>query len=263
MAATNVVSGAPVATELTEKLGTAQLLFQSALALGLQPSWVTKGGVFAITANGREHYVNFARSPLNTHTSISLARNKAITRKILARHDLPNIPFAVPESRSEAIAFLHRHGKIIAKPIGGSGAEDVHIVTSASQILTLEITKYILEEYIAGQELRYLVLNGEVIGVHRSDYGTSVQADRALERISYEPAKWDPSLSAMANKAAKALDLRFAAVDYLIDDSGRTYILEVNSTPGLKWFHAPSSGPVIDVAGKFLSAIFTDEAKTN
>jgi len=56
------------------------------------------------------------------------------------------------------------------------------------------------------------------------------------------------------------LDLNFAAVDYMIDDTGTAYILEVNTTPGLKWFHAPTSGPVVDVARLFLEAIFEDQA---
>jgi glutathione synthase/RimK-type ligase-like ATP-grasp enzyme len=119
----------------------------------------------------------------------------------------------------------------------------------------LTIHHYILEKYIAGQEMRYLVLHGAVIGVHRSDYGISVQESRALERISYPPSAWDPVLAAMAIRVAQTLDLAFAAVDYLLDEAGNAYVLEVNSTPGLKWFHAPSSGPVIDVARLFLEAI--------
>ena len=247
-----------------QKLGTAKLLFQSAQKMGLRPSWVTPDGLFAVRVNGREQYVNFARSPLNSHTSASLVYNKYLTRQILARHGMPNIPFARPKSHAEAVAFLRRHGKIVAKPIGGSGARDIHIVTTASQLQALHITKYILEKYIAGQELRYLVLNGAVIGVHRSDYGSSVQANRPLKRISYHSSAWNLALVASAIEVAHVLGLKFGAVDYLVDASGRAYILEVNTTPGLKWFHAPSAGPVVDVAGQFLAAIVKDtpEEKT-
>jgi D-alanine-D-alanine ligase-like ATP-grasp enzyme len=41
----------------------------------------------------------------------------------------------------------------------------------------------------------------------------------------------------------------------MIDESGFAYVLEVNTMPGLKWFHSPTSGPVVDVAGKFLESI--------
>lgn len=261
MAASSVVKDAPVVVE--QKLGTAKLLFRSAEKMGLRPSWVTPNGLFAVYINGREQYVNFARSPLNSHTSASIAKDKYLTRCILERHNLPNIPFARPRSQVEATLFLYTHRKIIAKPIGGSGAHDINIITTTAQLKALNITKYILEEYISGQELRCLVLEGAVIGVHRSDYGTSIRKDRPLERISYPSSAWNPMLVASAVQVTQVLGLRFAAVDYLVDESGHAYLLEVNSNPGLKWFHAPTSGPPIDVARQFLEAIFKDPAKSH
>jgi glutathione synthase/RimK-type ligase-like ATP-grasp enzyme len=246
----------PISTLASPKLGTAELLFRSAQKMGLQPSWIIPDGLFAVLVNGQERYVNFAHSPLNSQISASLAKNKHLTRQILERHDMPNIPFINPQSHTEASLFLDEHGKIIAKPVSGSGSRDIHIVAKASQLEALDITKYILEKYITGQELRYLVLNGEVIAVHRSDYGTSVQEDRPLERISYHPSDWDQTLVLLAVQVAQILGLKFATVDYLVDSLGRAYILEVNTTPGLKWFHAPTSGPIIDVAHQLLNATF-------
>ena len=256
VAASSVVKRAPFVAG--QKLGTAELLFRSAQDMGLRPNWVIPNGLFAVLVNDQEHYVNFARSPLNSHTSASLARDKYLTRRILERHHLPNIPFARPVSPADAASFLRQYGKIIAKPVSGSGAHDIRIITAVRQLQALDITKYILEKYIAGQELRYLVLNGTVIGVHRSSYGTSVKEDRPLQRISYHPSVWDAVLVSSAIQVARILGLRFAAVDYLIDASGQAYILEVNTAPGLKWFHAPTSGPPIDVARQFLEAIFKD-----
>ena len=224
--------------------------------MGLDPHWVAPKGLFAISIDGQEQYINQARSPLNSHASMSLSRNKYFTRCILERHGMPNIPFARPKSQADALAFFDTHNKIIAKPTSGSGAHDIHIITTAAQLEDLNITKYILEKYITGQELRYLVLDGAVIGVHRSDYGSSVQEDRSLQRISYPSTTWDPVLTDLATAVADILRLKFAAVDYLIDESGRHYILEVNSAPGLKWFHQPTSGPAVDVASQFLESAF-------
>jgi hypothetical protein len=245
-----------------QKLGTTELLFRAAQDMGLNPSWITPDGLFAVTVDGREHYINFARSHLNSHTSASLAKNKYLTRCILERHGMQNIPFTHPQTQSDAAAFLRVYSKIVAKPITGSGAHDIHVVTTVQQLQELDITKYILEQYIVGEELRYLVLNNTVIGVHRSDYGTSVAEDRQLERISYPTAEWKPSLIASSIQVAHILSLKFAAVDFLIDTAENAYILEVNTTPGLKWFHAPTSGPSIDVARQFLLATFTDPQAT-
>lgn len=260
MAAFNAANNLSAKTE--QKLGTAELLFRSARQMGLNPNWVTPDGLFAVSVDGHEHYINFARSPLNSHTSVSLAKNKYVTRRILERHHMPNIPFTRPRSQAEAVLFLRQYEKIIAKPVSGSGARDIHVITTTLQLKELHITEYILEEYIAGQEFRYLVLNGVVIAVDRSDYGTSVRANRPLQRISYQPSKWDPTVASLAIQVVRILDLKFAAVDYLIDPSGRVYILEVNTTPDLKWFHAPTAGPIVDVARQFLEAAFIESEKT-
>jgi glutathione synthase/RimK-type ligase-like ATP-grasp enzyme len=244
-----------MATKLS--LGTAEILFRCAQQKGLQPEWVRPNGLFAITVDGQERYVNFACSPLNSHTSVTLARDKYLTRLILERHELQNIPFARPETMEQATTFLQTYQKIIAKPVNGSGSRDIHLITDVTQLKELLIKNYILEQYITGKEMRYLILDGTVIGVHQSEYGTSVAADRALQRISFPPEAWDPVLMELSLQVAHILGLQFAAIDFLIDDSGRIYILEANATPGLKWFHAPTAGPAIDVAELFFDALPT------
>lgn len=245
-----------------QKLDTAELLFRCAEQMGLMPNWVTPFGTFgtfAINIDGQERYVNL-RSPLNSAASAGLAKDKYLTRQILERHDMDmqNIPFILPRTQADAAEFLEQYRKIIAKPVTGSGARDIHIITSQAQLQKLSIAGYILEKYIVGKELRYLILNGEIIGVHRSEYGTSVKETRSLQRISYHKASWDPALIDLSIRIADILNLRFAAVDFLIEASGRAYILEVNTKPGLKWFHAPTSGPIVDVARLFLESILDE-----
>lgn len=243
------------------RLGTAELLFARAEQMGLHPSWLTPNGLFAIrTANG-ENYINFARSPLNSHVSASLSKNKYLTRLVLERNGIPNIPFACPKTPVEAEVFLHQHRKIIAKPIRGSGSQDIHIVTEAVQLQDLKIEQCILEKYIAGKELRYLVLNDSVIGVYQSNYGTSVEVNRSLQCVAFPQETWDKAMVATAIRIARTLGLAFAAIDFLTDSSGQFYLLEVNTAPDLKWFHEPTSGPSVDVAHLFLSAILEEETK--
>jgi hypothetical protein len=237
------------------KTGTAQLLFGAALDMGLQPSWIVPNNLFAIMVDGKEEYVNFARSPLNSAVSVSLAKNKYFTRMILDRHGVRNIPFTRSRTIEAAEVFLSKHGKIVAKPLEGSGSQDIHIITTSAQLRNLEINKYILEKYIGGKEVRYLVLNDSVLAVHESEYGISVSADRPLRRISYPRSMWDHHLSQESLRIMRMLQLRFAAIDYMIDEEGHSYLLEVNTAPGLKWFHAPSVGPIVDVAKCLLEAM--------
>jgi glutathione synthase/RimK-type ligase-like ATP-grasp enzyme len=239
-----------------QKLGTAELLYKCAQQMGMQPSWLTPKGVFAVTVEGERQYINFTCSQLNSHVGASLARSKYLTRLILEHNGLENIPFARPQTHAQAQDFLDTFGTIIAKPVRGWGAQDIHLITKPEQLEALCITNYILEQYIAGKEMRYLVLNGLVIGVHESEYGTSVAANRPLKRTSYPQDMWDPLLIALSTRIAHIVGLNFAAVDFMVDASGHAYVLEVNTAPGLKWFHAPTSGPVVDVARLFLEAMF-------
>nr|MBA3679102.1 ATP-grasp domain-containing protein [Candidatus Saccharibacteria bacterium] len=165
---------------------------------------------------------------------------------IFERHGLANIPFALPKNTAEAEKFLLENGEIIVKPKAGLGAHDIRRITSTDELKDIHYPKYIFEKYIAGKEMRYLVLNDEIIAVHHSSYGESVEYDRYLERISYTEDKWDEDLCAQALKISDVLSLNFCAVDFMITPNGETYILEVNTVPGLKWFHAPSSGPAVD-----------------
>jgi D-alanine-D-alanine ligase-like ATP-grasp enzyme len=168
---------------------------------------------------------------------------------------MPNIPFAKIQTLTDAALFLKTHGKIVAKPTKGFGALDIHVITEESQLQSLRLNRYIFEKYIGGKEMRFVILNDEVIVVHESLYGTSVAADRYLERISFPEDEWDPELVATARKAMQIFELNFGVVDFLVDPFGRAHILELNTTPGLHWLHEPTSGPPVDVARMFLESI--------
>ncbi len=243
---------------VVKKAGTAELLFNQANKMGLSPTWVTPNGLFAVTTPSGERFINHEFSSLNSHVSTSLARNKFHTRLILERNNLPNIPFMRTKSIDEAETFLSTHGTIIVKPLRGAGSTDIKIVSNIGQLNSLDISGSILEKYVSGKELRYLVLNNSVIAVHESKYGTSVDQNRHLERVSYDNENWSPILIKMSIDISNILGLAYAAVDYLIDEDGQHFVLEVNSAPGLKWFHSPSKGPPVDVAKYFLDAMVSN-----
>lgn len=223
--------------------------------MGLQPVWLHRpGGAFVIHTDKGEKYINGEQSILNSQVGASLSKNKYLTRIILGRNGFDNIPFARVQDLDQAKKFLARQKKIIVKPLKGMGCDDIHVVSEINEIEQLDIKKYILEKYIAGQEMRYLVMNGNVVAVHKSNYGVSVASDRELERISIETDEWDAELGEQAIEISKIFGLGFSAIDYIIDDEGIAHILEVNSAPGLKWFHAPSEGPPADVARLMLDA---------
>ena len=240
--------------------GSAQLLYVCAEGMGLSPVWLIRGRLLAIQTSKGERYLYEARSSLNSQLNSSLARDKLATRRILERHGLPSIPSLNPDSQGEAEQFLATHSKIIVKPFKGSNSRNVTVVESQEQLILFNITKYLLEKYISGRELRYLILDGQIIGVQESKYGDSVAETRNLQVISYPRSEWNADLMTMSLKIADILRLRYAAVDFLIDGDGRIHILEVNSSPKMRWFHAPTRGPEVDVARLFLEAFIKDNA---
>ncbi len=242
----------------SQALGTAELLYNCAEHMGLRPVWLAHGNLFSVSTPLGERYVYDAKSTMNSQLSSNMTRNKLTTRLVLQHRGLPGIAFLNPANLAEAERFLALHSKIIVKPLAGSNSHDVRIVEKPEALRGIDLPNYILEKYIAGKEVRYLVLNDEVIAVHESEYGESVSETRELQRISYPESDWDRGLAELALKTAKILCLRYAAIDYLIGPQGQIHILEVNSSPGMKWFHAPSSGPSVDVARLFLETMLDD-----
>jgi glutathione synthase/RimK-type ligase-like ATP-grasp enzyme len=193
---------------------------------------------------------------MNTTLASGIARNKYLTRKIVHRVGGNNIPYLRTSSTIKAQKFLAEHGRIIVKPIKGQGARNISIVETGTELAVLPLKGMILEKYSPGREIRYLVLDGRVIAVHESVYGNSVEHDRYLERTSYPESEWDPVLSELSVRICNEIGLGFAAIDYITDEDGSSWLLEVNSAPGLKWFHRPTSGPSVDVALQLLQATF-------
>jgi glutathione synthase/RimK-type ligase-like ATP-grasp enzyme len=243
---------------ITKKTSTPNLLFARAQQMGLQPAWVIEDGLFVVSTDDGEKFVNHSSSSLNSHLSTGIAKNKYLTRLILERNKLANIAYMSPKTMSQAQAFLKTHKKIVSKPRGGMGSKGIRIIDTPAQLEEVNISKVILEKYIQGKELRFLVFGDKVIAVHESEYGLSVEPGRELERISYPQSEWNQELCELSVKITKIIGLQFSAVDYLLDINGKAHILEVNSAPGLKWFHSPSSGPSVDVAKIFMTAFVSD-----
>lgn len=238
----------------TSNQHTTDLLIAAAQIRHLKPVQLTAYGLVQLTVGDKYRYLAYSHSPLNHQLGMYLASNKHATRVVLEQAGLPNIPYLLPQNTQEAFDFIAEHQQVIMKPTFGHHSHDVHLLTPQSDLSKHDISHYVFEKYIAGRELRYLVLNGKAVAVHRKDYIQPINDPTSVKRISYPKKLWNTLHVKYALLACEVMGLRFAAIDFLIDQDDKPHILEVNSAPGIQWFHHPTEGPAIDLAGLFIDA---------
>ncbi|HSX46243.1 MAG TPA: ATP-grasp domain-containing protein [Candidatus Saccharimonadia bacterium] len=232
-----------------------ELVLSTAEGMGLKAKLLNDQGLVSIETNGKEVYLFHKTSNPNTQMATWLADNKYVARVIFERQGLPNIPFCCPVSNLEATDFLSEHGKIICKPVKGGHSQNVHLVTSKDELGKLDLSQCILEKFIEGQEVRLLVVGGEVKAVHHKVYDGPINNPDTVRRVSIEKNQWDEQLVGLAVKAAQALGLKFTAVDFLVTTHNEAYMLEINSAPGLDRFQRPDEGPSLNIMKLYLEQI--------
>ena len=231
-----------------QDLRAAKTLFRQAQEMGLSPKWLTDYGFFSIKVKEKTGYIFYSTTFLNTQLASYLAKNKHIARVILEENGLPSIPYSVAETEKELKKFIEKQKIIIAKPTLGEHSRDIHLIKSVSDAKGLKFENYIFEKFIKGSEIRYLVLWGKVISVHKKNYKGPINNPDRVKRISLNKRFWDKKLMKIATLAAKSLYLNFAAVDFLVEKDDKAYVLEVNASPGMYLFLNPSRGPKLNLA---------------
>lgn len=127
-------------------------------------------GIFTLTNGARSVRCRESLSDLTTAVAMSRCDDKALTRRLLERAGL-----AVPDQVSlqgpeDAIAFLERHRRIVIKPARGEQGRGVFVdLRRRSEVLVAYETArrlgdaVIAEEFVTGEDLRVIVIDGAVV----------------------------------------------------------------------------------------------------
>lgn len=184
---------------------------------------------------------------LNSPGGIKLASNKLLSQLIIANHTSDNIS-AIPTMvvyNDENIEQIVERGKfpVVIKTMTGTHGIGVVKCDSADSfksmaqlLLTKHEHSFLVQDFIPHEtSYRTIVLGDAILAANErgqangSDFRTN--AHRGAVTHAYTPNDYVVEASIAL---AKTFDLRFCAIDFILDANGRMLVLEVNGSPGLE-----------------------------
>lgn len=176
----------------------------------------------------------------------ALAMNKGLTKSVLVQNKISTPAGSIFKSEEEADSW--DVFPCVVKPCSGGSsvgiakADDKAEFTEAVKDAFKYENEVVVEQFVSGREFSVGVLGGKALPpieiIPKSgfyDYAAKYQAGASIEICPADiDAQTDEKLRAAAVEAYDALHLdSYARVDFLLDESGRTYCLEANTLPGM------------------------------
>lgn len=233
----------------------AEILFKEAQEMGLDPQWETPHGLFSIQNNSKSIYVFYTKLHINSQLGAWMSQDKYLTHIMMQKHDLPDIPFCYTTQLKEVNQFLDTHRTIIQKPVLGQKAENTLLIEKHDEIQKGNLDEWIFEKYIPGTEHRYLVLQGKVIAVQEKTLTPTQDHPWKKTYRTLDEVDWNGQMIKMSTDIANLFHMGLLAVDFILNENNKIWILETNSMPSLHSFYHPDEGRVVEVARKILSSI--------
>jgi len=196
-----------------------------------------------------------------------LARDKALSKKLLAYHRIPVPDFTVVRPGRKPLLGKRLHFPLIVKSLffeASAGISQASVVENADQLARRVQfihdnlgTAAIVEQFIDGRELYVGVLGNERLDVfpvwemsfaHMPDNRWRIATERVKWSTQYQKrhgimtdaATLDSAtidrIQRIAKRTYRALDLSgYARIDLRMDDEGGVYVLEANPNPNLAY----------------------------
>jgi D-alanine-D-alanine ligase len=194
---------------------------------------------------------------------LTLARDKAVTKKILAYHGLPVPRFEVFPRRRKVRRPDWLQFPLFVKSLteeGSAGISSASIVHTDAKLLeriafihSATKSAAIAEEFIDGREMYVGVMGNDSTRAFPAWEFSMTKKDPDRPLIASDRAKWDPAfqravglrtgpanlpkswatkLAAQSRDIYRLLGLSgYARLDYRVTESGRAYLLEANPNP--------------------------------
>ena len=152
-----------------------KLLYEELVRRGVEvtPVSLIKGGTLLLfTYDGVNRAISGTTPDVTSATGVVIADNKYAASTVAERANI-----AVPETilygdDDAAHLFLRRHGRIVVKPLDGSHGNGIstNVTDEASLAMAIEKARQesdviLLQQYVAGKDLRVVVIDGAVAAV--------------------------------------------------------------------------------------------------
>lgn len=168
-------------SEYLKEAGNVHLAYyiQAADVLGIEYSVEIPCLMARFEKDGKHWFIINSATPLTNTTSTTIAKRKHLTNYILNNADIPVPKQVVLKDKKEAVSFFEQYKNIVIKPaqqLGGNGVtllpRDKREVEKAfkhaySKSKSKDENKVLGEEFIEGENYRFLVVGESVVGVVR------------------------------------------------------------------------------------------------
>ncbi|MEQ8695412.1 MAG: N-acetylglutaminylglutamine synthetase, partial [Bauldia litoralis] len=149
----------------------AQLIVDEARRRGIHVSVLdADNGYFALTHGGRRIVCRESLSELTTAVAMSRCDDKSVTRRLVSEAGLSVPAQKIVTTDDEARAFLKAHGRVVVKPARGEQGAGISVdidtwsdVKKALKLARQHADKVIMEEFVAGSDLRIIVIDYKVV----------------------------------------------------------------------------------------------------
>jgi D-alanine-D-alanine ligase len=197
---------------------------------------------------------------------LMLARDKALSKKLLAYHRIPVPDFTVVRRGRRPVLSKEMHFPLIVKSLffeASTGISQASVVENAEQLtrrvqfIHESLGTAIVEQFVEGRELYVGVLGNDRLDVFPVWEMSFARMPENRWHIATERVKWSTkyqkkhgimtdaatldaaaveAIQRIAKRAYRALDLSgYARIDLRMAEDGRAYVIEANPNPNLAY----------------------------
>jgi D-alanine-D-alanine ligase len=212
-------------------------------------------------------YLELLRMPYTgcNPRGLTLSRDKALSRKLLAYHRIPAPDFSVVPLNRKPVLSKKLSYPLIVKSLtyeSSIGISQASVVANEEQLLKRVkyihdtiLTPAIVEQFVDGRELYVGVIGNQRLRVFPVWEMSFAKMPETNWRIATERVKWSvkyqkrhgidtaeaqlpegvaPRIQHLAKRTYRALDLSgYARIDFRMDTNGKAYVIEANANPQL------------------------------